>query len=247
MGERRERRQRVPTVAVDGGELHYEEFGNGPEVVLSGQWAFHEGSYQHVLARTSNRYRVLTITLRGYGSSIPRTPDLKDGWYDTWADDIHQVSQALGFSRFIYTGSSHGAGVGWHLALRHPEAMRGFVSVAGAPKDRTATRSREEILTIARARANGPAPLRPDWPQRPLPAVETNDAMAQLLEGIQIPTLLIGGAQDDVISLADTLRAAVSVKGATAVIYQDGKHGIGVDRAADIVRQFDLFVDTLTL
>jgi pimeloyl-ACP methyl ester carboxylesterase len=235
----------LPKVAVDGGALHYEELGSGPEVVLSGQWSFREGSYQHVLAQTSNRYRVLTITLRGYGASIPETPDLNDGWYDTWADDIYQVGQALGFSRFIYTGSSHGAGVGWHLALRHPEVLRAFVSVAGAPKDRTATRSREEIQAIARARGHGPAPLRPDWPQRPLPAVETNAELAKVLEGIQVPTLLIGGAQDDIISLADTLRAAVSVKGATAVIYQDGNHGIGVERAADIVAQFELFVNSL--
>jgi pimeloyl-ACP methyl ester carboxylesterase len=127
--------------------------------VLSGQWAFRDGSYQQLLAQRSRRYRVLGFTLGGYGQSMPETADLGDRWYDVWADDMYQASRAWGLERFIYTGASYGAGVGWHLALRHPDVLRGFVSVVGAPKDRTVQRTPEEIARAVAARQSGPSPL----------------------------------------------------------------------------------------
>jgi len=233
----------MPSVAIPDGELSYELYGNGSDVVVSGQWTFRVGTYQQLLAESSDRWRVYAVTLRGYGTSMPRTPDLGEGWYDTWADDIYCAARAWGLQQFIYTGASHGAGVGWHLALRHPESLRSFVSVAGAPKDRTVVRSPEERARAIAARANGPSPLRPDWPERPLPQARTNDELAALLTRVHVPTLLIAGARDDIISLPDTLRALVSVRGATAVIYEEAGHSVSVDRASDIVRQFTLFAD----
>jgi pimeloyl-ACP methyl ester carboxylesterase len=232
----------VQFVRVPDGELEYAEYGHGACVVISAQWAFPHGTYQQLL---TEGYRVIAITLRGYGRSMPETPDLGDGWYDRWADDVYQASRTLGVDRFVYTGSSHGAGVGWHLALSYPEVLRGFVSLAGAPKDRLSIRSPEEIARAIAARQSGPSPLRPDWPQRPLPRASTNELLADILKTVEVPTLLIAGAQDDIISLQDTLRALNAVRGAQAVIYQDGTHGISVDRAADIVSQFHLYTTGL--
>lgn len=237
----------MPFVEVDGGELEYTEYGHGSCVVVAAQWAFREGTYQALLGRSMpETYRVFALTLRGYGRSMPETPDLGDAWYDTWADDVYKASRAWGLDRFIYTGASHGAGVGWHLAVRYPEVLRGFVSVAGAPKDRTSIRSPEEIERAIAARTSGPSPLRPDWPQRPLPQAGTNEALASLLQRVDVPTLLIAGVQDDIISLADTLRALRAVRGAHAIMYQDGTHSIGVQRAADIVAQFDVFASLVS-
>ena len=237
----------MPTVAIPSGELAYEVFGRGPDAVVCGQWAFRDGSYQRLLAESSDRWRVYAVTLRGYGQSMPDTPDLGDAWYDTWADDIYLAARAWGLQQYIYTGASHGAGVGWHLVLRHPEVLRGFVSVAGAPKDRTQVRSAEERARAVASRKDGPSPLRADWPERPLPQATTNAELAELLTRVRVPTLLIAGARDETISLSDTLRALVSVTGATAVVYEDAAHGVSVDRASDIVRQFTLFADHLNL
>lgn len=236
----------MPRVAVTGGELEFAEYGHGPEVVISAQWAFREGGYQALLGLTlPERFRVFAVTLRGYGNSMPETPNLGDDWYDTWADDVYQCSRAWGFDRFLYTGASHGAGVGWHLALRHPEMMRGLVSVAGAPKDRTSLRSPEELARAIAERQRQPTPLRPDWPQRSLPRAATNEELAALLETIHVPTLLVAGVQDEVISLEDTLRALRAVKASRAVLFEDGKHSIGSEHAMDIVRQIVAFADAL--
>jgi hypothetical protein len=74
----------MPFVPVEGGELQYEEYGDGPHVVISAQWAFPDGAYQLLLGRSQPAaYRVFLITLRGYARSMPETPDPGEAWYDT--------------------------------------------------------------------------------------------------------------------------------------------------------------------
>jgi pimeloyl-ACP methyl ester carboxylesterase len=126
----------MPQVTVNGVELYYEECGTGEEVVVSAQMAFGSFSYQRLLALPPAGYRVYMVTPRGYGKSSHVWEDYGNRWYSIWAEDVYQFSRKLGLDRFIYTGASHGAGVGWHLVLEHPEAVKAFISVVGAPHDR---------------------------------------------------------------------------------------------------------------
>src|SRR5437764_7745647 len=41
--------------------------------------------------------------------------------YTTLFRSVYAATQMLGLSRFIYTGVSHGAVIGWHLAVDHPD------------------------------------------------------------------------------------------------------------------------------
>jgi len=128
----------MPVVGVNGVELYYEEFGDGDEVVVSAQAFFPpEGSpYLLALTRPPANCRVFAVTLRGYGKSTHVFEDLGENWYPTWAEDVYWFARALGLGRFVYPGVSHGAGVGWHLAASHPEVLKAFVSVVGAPHPR---------------------------------------------------------------------------------------------------------------
>jgi pimeloyl-ACP methyl ester carboxylesterase len=49
---------------------------------------------------------------------------------------VYQFCRALGLQRFVYTGSSHGGVIRWHLAVEHPEILEGIVAVAGVPHAR---------------------------------------------------------------------------------------------------------------
>ncbi len=142
----------MPNLAVNGVSLHYETHGAGPEVFISAQMRFGSFAYQRRLSEPPRNYRVYLVTLRGYGESTHVFEDLGHRWYDVWADDVFAFAQALGIEHFIYTGHSHGAGVGWHLALRHPEVLKGFISVAGAPHDRAGgdvSEARRRTLALA--------------------------------------------------------------------------------------------------
>lgn len=111
--------------------LFYEEFGAGDRIVLSAQVGFYPIGMQQKLAQLG--YHVYCITLRGFAPSSYVTEDYGSDWYNVFADDVVAFANALGIRRFVYMGASHGAGVGWHLMLRHPERVLAFVAVVAGP------------------------------------------------------------------------------------------------------------------
>ena len=111
--------------------LFYEEYGTGDRVILSAQVGFYPKGMQQELARQG--FHVYCVTLRGFAPSSYVTEDYGEGWYDVFADDVIRVADALSFDKFIYMGASHGAGVGWHLVIRHPDRVSAFVAVVPGP------------------------------------------------------------------------------------------------------------------
>ena len=116
---------------ADGLTLHYDEYGTGDKVILSAQVGFYPKGLQQSLAEQG--YHVYCMTLRGFAPSSFVTEDYGTGWYDRFADDVACLADELGLDTFFYMGASHGAGVGWHLALRHPERVAAFVAVVPGP------------------------------------------------------------------------------------------------------------------
>ncbi|WP_276352203.1 alpha/beta fold hydrolase [Cohnella caldifontis] len=159
----------MPTYRTqDGADIYYESFGSGEEIVISAQQSFGGDSYQKRLAQTLPGYRVYEIQLRGYGKSTHVQEDLGTGWYRIWARDVAEFARQQGISRFIYTGNSHGAGVGWRLALDYPELLKAFVSVVGAPHDRAGgdvSPARQRTIDMA----DDPAALREMMDRAPAP------------------------------------------------------------------------------
>ena len=115
----------------DGLRLHYDEYGEGARVILSAQVGFYPDGMQQALAEKG--YHVYCLTLRGFAPSDYVTEDYGNAWYDVFADDVICLADAVGAEKFSYMGASHGAGVGWHLMIRHPERVRAFVAVVPGP------------------------------------------------------------------------------------------------------------------
>ncbi|ARK29919.1 alpha/beta fold hydrolase [Halalkalibacter krulwichiae] len=124
----------MPLANINGIELYYEEYGSGDEVIISAQQNFTDGCYREVLAEKG--FRVFKIVLRGYGESSHVFEDLGTEWYPTWSSDVRAFAKSQGINQFIYTGVSHGAGVGWQIAQDEPKMLKAFISVVGAPHDR---------------------------------------------------------------------------------------------------------------
>lgn len=121
---------------VNGATLHYKEYGSGDKFILSAQGGFdpHEKGWPMDLA--DEGFHVFTIQIRGHGKSTHICEDLGGEWYNVWADDVVEFAARKGIKKFFYTGQSHGAGIGWHLALRHPQALVGFAALVGGPHSR---------------------------------------------------------------------------------------------------------------
>ena len=120
---------------VNGVSLYYDEFGSGDEVIITAsggdfkhpdmnRWPFYMANYG---------YHLYTVTLRGHWKSTHITQDYGTEWYNIWADDSYEFGKYVGAEKYIYMGLSHGSGVGWHLADRHPEVLKGFVAIVCGP------------------------------------------------------------------------------------------------------------------
>lgn len=124
----------MPHVDVDSARLWVEESGSGEDWVLSCASGFDR--YPAILADPPLGCHVLTIQARGFGRSTHLSEPPAEGWLDRWGADVLAVADRWGIDRFVYTGVSHGGGIGWHLARRHPERLRALMSVVGTPHDR---------------------------------------------------------------------------------------------------------------
>ncbi|MFD2415143.1 alpha/beta fold hydrolase [Amycolatopsis pigmentata] len=124
----------MPFFDLSDVKLWFDEYGTGDEVVLSSAAGF--DTYPAVLADGPTNCHVFTLQARGFGRSTHLTAPPEQGWLDQWADDVLAFADHLGLERFVYTGVSHGGGIGWHLARRHPERLKALISVVGTPHDR---------------------------------------------------------------------------------------------------------------
>jgi pimeloyl-ACP methyl ester carboxylesterase len=276
----------MPIALVNGADIHYEELGSGDNVIVSAQMRFMEGHYTEMLSRPPYGFRVIQITLRGYGKSTHLYEDLGHRLLHIWADDVYELTRQLGIDRFVYTGFSHGGGVGWYLARKYPEALRAFISVAGNPHDRSGgDSSRARLRTVsfaadpekmAETLRNQPlfyevptdnemrlarrrkyredsirmyASMQPEElrlnQRKPFPEAETNEQLAQILSQIRVPTLLLCGLQDDVLTPEIGLLAARSVPKAKAVFYQDHSHLLPYESPERVVGEIHRFLQEL--
>lgn len=117
----------MPTVKVDGVELGYEVYGEGPPLVLlHGGFGTLEdfGPNLELLARTR---RVIGVDLQSHG----RSPAAGRGMsFEAMADDIAQLVLKLGLERAALMGFSLGGGVALQTAIRHPNAVDRLVLVS---------------------------------------------------------------------------------------------------------------------
>jgi pimeloyl-ACP methyl ester carboxylesterase len=276
----------VPILEANGAELYYEEFGSGSEVIVSAMSGFGKDSYLEVLARQNPGIRVFQMTLRGYGKSTHVFEDLGARLLDIWAEDVYAFTRKLGLDAFVYAGVSHGAGVGWKLALTHPEVLKGFVSIVGAPHDRRGgDSSRARLRTVEGAKdpqklaeslrqqpllyevptkdplrlqrreaalenairsfaSMTPEELRLNQ-RKPFPEARTNEELAEILSRVKVPTLLLCGMQDDIISAEISLLAARSVPGAKAVFFQDHSHSLATEAPERVNLELMTFIHEL--
>jgi pimeloyl-ACP methyl ester carboxylesterase len=259
----------MPTINLDDVDLYYEEYGAGESVVLSAHMQLTTARlYLQLLADAG--FHVFSIQLRGFGDSTHVDTAPEGGWYPAWAEDVYRFAFTLGVKQFVYTGVSHGAGVGWYLALAHPEALAAFVSVVGGPHDRTQPRTRGigvdgptplpmfEVPThdplrlqrrMERARSNHgrwqrlSAEERAISPGKLFPELETNAAVGARLSQVRAPTLLLYAAQDDIIPPEMGLLAARSVPRAKLVLYQDHSHSLASEAPERLVDEIRLFLN----
>lgn len=242
----------MPKIEVaDGISLFYEDLGSGDKYVLSLMMDFPPKNTIRELAK--HGYHVLLITNRGIGKSTHVFENYGAEWFNIFADDVVAVADRLGIDKFVYAGCSHGAGTGWHIALRHPERLIAFIDMVGGPHnidegiwsyrtmgDKAPQRKPMDPPTyedpaVARRDAKNAAYraqlMAEQTPEekaldykRPLIGLGTEAKVCEALRTIQTPTLMLGGIEDPISRPDLMIRTAECLPHGKLVMYSGFGH-----------------------
>lgn len=120
----------MPTVAVGGVKLYYEETGRGTPLVFVHEFAGDAQSWRLQTTFFGRRYRAIAFNARGYPpSDVPDDPEAYS--QQQAADDIKGVLDGLGIARAHVCGLSMGGLATLHFGLCYPDRALSLV-VAGA-------------------------------------------------------------------------------------------------------------------
>ena len=257
-------------VTEDGLNLYYEEHGTGDKVIISAQVGFYPKGLQQSLAERG--YHVYCLTLRGFAPSDHVTEDYGDAWYDKFADDVVCLADRLGIERFIYMGASHGAGLGWHLNLRHPERVKAFLAMVPGPHSLAeGVMSYRQMLMQGLIKAIPPfnpqidndeervkrrkerEQLISELPEadplekaidygRPLMRLGSEEKLCEALKSINTPTLILGGTDDPISTPELMIRTAKCLPHCKLVIYSNCGHDIDTDLIEELTEEADRFL-----
>ena len=224
----------MPYVDAAGINLHYESSGEGPQdVVLVHGWPGCWLWWEETVRRLPATARAYSLDNRGAGKSDQPA----DGHtIEQYAADVAGFVDALGLERFVYVGHSTGGGIGYQLALDHPERLDAMVLVDpvaadGEPADADETRrflerarDPSEFRRFVESRVfTGPVDpelldMVVEWALKASDGyfVDTVFALQALRLGdrlpeIETPTLIVAGADDRIVAREAIVRAADTI------------------------------------
>ena len=244
----------MPEVAIKGGNLHYLHQGVGTGVLLVHGAGSSSRMWGALMDELDARFTVYAFDLRGHGRSPAR-----DDWSleAATADLVHAVEK-LEFSALHVVGVSAGAQIAVMLQARCPERVRSLVLCGGlitgkrALEDEVA-KVREAVKSLseddfAQCTAAGllmagappgvvetfAADIRTVSGAGYLAALEsfsTTD-VAALLEAVEVPALVLAGASDRLVGLADSEALADGFRQAWHRVIPDAGHLAPLDNGA---------------
>lgn len=252
-------------VLADGVGLAVQEQGAGTPVVMLHAWGETRRSFDRLVELLPADVRVLALDQRGVGDSDK--PSVGYRLADA-AADVVGLLDALDLPTAWLVGSSSGGYAAQRMALDHPERLLGLVLV-GAPRSLAGLDPFGDILEdfhepvtaddikVLNERLAFPASI-------PREFMEVQDAAALtiprhvwlagyrgLVEApaptetgtIRVPTLLLSGADDDLLGPADASRLAASIPGAQQRLYEGTGHFVLWERPEWVARDIVDFLD----
>jgi 3-oxoadipate enol-lactonase len=121
----------MPYVTSGQSRLFYEDFGDGPAVILAHGVGGNHASWFNQVPTFSKRFRTIVIDHRAFGKS----EDVEGIGASAYVDDLARLVDELKLDQTFLVAQSMGGGTCAGYALRHPERLAGLVladTLAGA-------------------------------------------------------------------------------------------------------------------
>ena len=236
------------TVAAAGFDVTYFEAGSGASlVVLPGAGGPRLGPAYDALAA---QFHVVMIELPGWGTQHNDVAD-----FDGLADQVAEITAALGLDTFHLLGTSLGGACATHFATRHPDRLISLILDAPAKfRDQSANPAElppEKFLCAFRMHPDRGLPMEPPDPafmERVWPTVtrlmgdDNYDApYAERMSSIQTRTLVMFGRNDGIINPINGRTYRRLISNSILMYVYDAAHDIANDRPeafVDVVSDF---------
>jgi pimeloyl-ACP methyl ester carboxylesterase len=194
----------MPYADVNGLHLYYDDWGEGPPLVLlHGGLLTNENSYGPSLAAWAERHRVIAVELQAHG----RTADTdRPMTFEAMAADVVALLDHLGIDRADVYGFSLGGLTAYAMLVGHPgRVRRAVVAAADFRNDRGGEVHEDRLPTEAdfQAMQDSYAALAPDPSHFTAAAEKTSGLVhsfagwtADDLRAIDVPVLVLIGDTD---------------------------------------------------
>lgn len=123
----------VPTsfhrTAIAGTEIFHREAGpqDAPALLLLHGFPSSSHMFRDLIPRLAGQYRVIAPDYPGFGHSGAPSPAEFDYRFDRLADVVEELVDRLGLKSYVLYLQDYGGPVGFRLALRRPERVRGLI------------------------------------------------------------------------------------------------------------------------
>ena len=252
----------MPTLALDGRTIYYEEHGSGEPLLCVMGLAADTLSWTLQLPAFAQRHRTVVFDNRDVGQSSQM-----EGGYEVadMAEDALALADALELDRFHLLGVSMGGAIAQEVALSVPERVRTLTlavtfagggnyarALAGHWGSRAQKLTREEridellLLTLSegfyetdgavdfvrRMVLQNPNPQPAEAFRRQLEASSRHDARERL-GALEMPVHVIGAEHDILIPVWKSVEVAELIPGAKLSVVERAPHGLQLERAQE--------------
>jgi len=254
----------MPTATIDSYQIRYRVYGEPtdapPLIMIHGAAG---GQYVWLQQRQMATAQVITLDLPGHGGSQPAPATVDIGRY---AELVAAFATALGHERFIPVGHSMGGAVALTLALEHATRIEALVLIStgarlavsdfvfaaidtsfeqlGDLMAQTAYAPQTDRALVARF-TTGPLQVSRDLARADFEACTRFDVRQRLGE-IAAPTLLIAGAQDQLVGAGRTAQLAAGIVDCQLHTIEDAGHMVMQEQPTAVNEAIGAFVERLT-
>lgn len=118
--------KKAESVSVNGKNIHYEVYGEGPPLILLHGYSLSSQSWRPYVADFDQEYEVYLMDLTGHGKSEAFKEDLN---IKSVAEDLQALIRYLDLPKIQAIGFSFGGDVLFQLALLEPQLIKSMITI----------------------------------------------------------------------------------------------------------------------